>query len=104
MLPGYISNQRADIDLHPMDFWTGDTDPSLVQFFTPDTDTNFKIANTALDPEDPVDDPFTWVRVMKHTQDFIPQEMHHQLHQAFLKYLRKSPGGSNPPIFWQPVP
>ncbi|KAF4763249.1 hypothetical protein HAV15_000547 [Penicillium sp. str.  len=98
MQPGYISNQYANIDLHPMDFWTGDTDPSLIQFFTPDTDTNFKIANTALNPEDPVDDPFTWVRAMKHTQDFIPQEMHHQLHQAFSKYLRKSP------IFWELVP
>ncbi|CAI7653279.1 unnamed protein product [Penicillium discolor] len=104
MQPGSISNQYVNIDLHPMDFWTGETDPSLIQFFTPDTDTNFKIANTALNHEDPVDDPFTWVRAMKHTQDFIPQEMHHQLHQAFSKYLRKSPGGSNTPIFWELVP
>ena len=84
-----------------MDFWTGDTDPSLVQFFTPDTDTDLKIANTTLNPKNPVDDPFTRARAMKHAQDFIPQEMHHKLHQAFSKYLRKSPGGT--PIFWDLV-
>ncbi|CAG8895611.1 unnamed protein product [Penicillium egyptiacum] len=90
-----------------MDFWAGDTDPSLIQFFTPDTDTdtntNFKIANTALDPGNPVDEPFIWVWAMKHNQDFIPQEMHHHLYNAFSKYLRKSPGGSNTAIFWDPV-
>ncbi|KUM62055.1 hypothetical protein ACN42_g5033 [Penicillium freii] len=82
MQPGYISNQCADIDLHPMDFWTGNSDPSLIQFFTPDTDTNFKIANTALDPEDPVDDPFT----------------------HFRSTSANPPGGSNTPIFWELVP
>ncbi|KAK4868245.1 hypothetical protein LT330_007443 [Penicillium expansum] len=101
MQPGYISNQCCNIDIHPMDFWTGDTDPSLVQFFTPDTDTDLKIANTALNPKNPVDDPFTRAQAMKHAQDFIPQEMHHKLHQAFSKYLRKSPGGT--PIFWDLV-
>ncbi|KAJ5164889.1 uncharacterized protein N7500_006719 [Penicillium coprophilum] len=99
--PGYMSNQYTDIDIHPMDFWTGDTDSSLIQFFTPDTDTTFKLANTALDPEDPLDDPFTWAREMKDDQDFIPKEMHHQLHRAFSNYLRKSPGGNKPPIFWK---
>ncbi|CAG8318576.1 unnamed protein product [Penicillium nalgiovense] len=103
MGPGYITNQVTNIDIHPMDFWTGDTDPSLVQFFTPDTDTDFKIANTALDPEDPVDDPFAWVRAMKDSQDFTPHEMHHQLYKAFSKYLRKSPGGNKTPIFWNMV-
>ena len=103
MEPGYITNQATNIDIHPMDFWTGDTDPSLIEFFAPDTDTDFKIANTALDPEDPVDDPFTWVRAMKDSQDFTPHEMHHQLYKAFSKYLRKSPGGNKTPIFWDLV-
>ncbi|KAJ5518834.1 hypothetical protein N7453_001256 [Penicillium expansum] len=73
MQPGYISNQYCNIDIHPMDFWTGDTDPSLVHFFTPDTDTDLKIANTALNSKNPVDDPFTRARAMKHAQDFIPK-------------------------------
>ncbi|KAJ5836339.1 hypothetical protein N7447_002365 [Penicillium robsamsonii] len=101
--PGYISNQYTDIEIHRMDFWTGDTDPSLIQFFTPDTHTTFKIANTALDPEDPLDDPFTWAREMKDDQDIVPKEMHHQLHRAFSNYLRKSPGGNKIPICWELV-
>ncbi|CAI7647238.1 unnamed protein product [Penicillium glandicola] len=104
MKTGYISNQSTDIDIHPMDFYTGDTDPSLIQYFTPDTKTDFQIANTTLDPENPVDDPFTWVRGLKINKDFIPVEMHHQLHEAFSKYLRKSPNGNMPPIYWDPVP
>jgi hypothetical protein len=32
MEPGYITNQATNIDIHPMDFWTGDTDPSLIEF------------------------------------------------------------------------
>ncbi|KAI1831397.1 hypothetical protein DTO013E5_9237 [Penicillium roqueforti] len=104
MEPDYIPNQVSNIDIHPMDFWTGNTDRSLIQFFTPDTDTTFKIANSALDPEDPVDDPFTWVRAMKTNQDFVPQEMHYQLYKAFSKYLRKSQRGSNTPIYWDLIP
>ncbi|KAJ5958875.1 uncharacterized protein N7479_006025 [Penicillium vulpinum] len=102
MEPGYITNQFADIDIHPMDFWTGETDPSLIQFFAPDTDTIFKIANTPLDPEDPLDDPFTRARDSKY-QVFVRQEMHHSLHMAFSKYLRKSPGGSKSPDLWSLV-
>ena len=104
MEPDHMPDQVSNIEIHPMDFRTGNTDTSLIQFFTPDTDTVFKIANTALDPEDPVDDPFTWVRAMKKNQHFIPREMHYQLYKAFSKYVRKSLRGRNSPIYWDPIP
>ncbi|KAJ5794779.1 hypothetical protein N7457_001378 [Penicillium paradoxum] len=104
MEPGFISNEYCDIDIHPMDFWTGDTDPSFIQYFIPDIDTEVQIDNTALNPEDPLDDPFTWARETKENKDtFGSQEMHHSLHAAFSKYIRKSPNGHRPPVFWDPV-
>lgn len=103
MEPGYISSD-AYVELHSMDFGTGHTDPSFTQFFAPDTDTQIRIDNTTLNPEDPLDDPFTWARMTKENDDtFGSDDMHHSLHAAFSKYIRKSPHG-NKPLLWDPVP
>jgi hypothetical protein len=101
MEPGHLSNQVTNIDIHPMDFWTGDT--SLIEFFIPDTETTLKIANTALDPEDPLDDQFTWARQMKDDGDIIHQELHYELYRSFVNYMRHSPGGKKVPCFWKLV-
>jgi hypothetical protein len=102
--PGYISNKFREIDIHPMDFWTGDTDPSFIPYFSPDTKTTSRIANTNLNPENPVDDPFTWAREMKSfEEDSDSHEMHHGLYAAFSKYLRKSPGGTHQSAWWDPI-
>ncbi|KAJ5199379.1 hypothetical protein N7491_000064 [Penicillium cf. griseofulvum] len=103
MEPGHLPNQVTNIDIHPMDFWTGDTHSSLIHFFIPDTETTLKIANTALDPEDPLDDQFTWARKMKDDEDLIHQELHYELYRSFVNYLRHSPEGNKVPCFWQLV-
>ncbi|KAJ5135127.1 uncharacterized protein N7515_004405 [Penicillium bovifimosum] len=102
--PGYISNKLQGFDIHPMDFWTGDTNPSFISYFFPDTETTSKIANTNVNPQDPVDDPFTWARRMKSFEGSDSDEMHHALYAAFAKYLRKSPGGKHQSAWWDPVP
>lgn len=103
--PRYITNELEEFDLHPMDFWTGDTDPSFIPYFFPDTETSTtsKIANTNINPEDPVDDPFTWAREMKSHEGLDSHKLHHALYAAFSKYLRKSPGGKHQSAWWDTV-
>ncbi|KAJ5145956.1 uncharacterized protein N7515_000520 [Penicillium bovifimosum] len=101
--PRYITNELEEFDLHPMDFWTGDTDPSFIPYFFPDTETTSKIANTNINPEDRLDDPFTWAREMKSHEGLDSHKLHHALYAAFSKYLRKSPGGKHQSAWWDAV-
>jgi hypothetical protein len=46
-------NSDKTINIHRIDFVSGKTDISLADYFTPDKETEFKIANTTLDPNKP---------------------------------------------------
>ncbi|KAJ5576060.1 hypothetical protein N7535_002986 [Penicillium sp. DV-2018c] len=101
--PGYVSNEHGEVDIHPMDFWTGDTDPSFVQYFFPDTETTSTIANSKVNPEDPVEDPFSGAREWEGLDGPHSREMHHELYAAFSKYLRRSSRGKHQSAWWDPV-
>jgi hypothetical protein len=90
MEPGYITNQATNIDIHPMDFWTGDTDPSF-------------IARTQVNGSSTGSSGSSAVLAILKSVSVSGAKMHHQLYKAFSKYLRKSPGGNKTPIFWDLV-
>ncbi|KAJ5562613.1 hypothetical protein N7461_001374 [Penicillium sp. DV-2018c] len=100
--PGYISNKLRDIDIRPMDFRTGDSDPSFIPYFFPDMETTSKIANSGVNPENAVEDPFTGAREMKSSGSH-PRGMHHALYAAFSKYLRRCSRDRHPSAWWDPV-
>ena len=86
------------IEVHTMDYMTGETDPSMVEYFTPDIYTEFDIANTTLDDE------FLKTRELnmkKNSEDLDTSNLHHQLYRSFAKYIRESPLGTTPPDVWE---
>ncbi|KAJ5576014.1 hypothetical protein N7535_002940 [Penicillium sp. DV-2018c] len=100
--PGYISNKLRDIDIRPMDFRTGDSDPSFIPYFFPDMETTSKIANSGVNPENAVEDPFTGAREIKSSGSH-PRGMHHALYAAFSKYLRRCSRDRHQSAWWDPV-
>jgi hypothetical protein len=89
------------LKLHKMDFVTGATSSSMVQYYKPNRTTKCKIGNTSLDPKNPTDDLFLFMLNEKNDPKFDGQKLHQQLRRSFVKYITHSPGGSTAPSGWQ---
>lgn len=97
-----FKNTCHDIEIHPLNFFTGETDPSMFEFFAPDCYTHVDIASTRLDPNSPFDDEFSRMRRLKRkTKNFDASNMHHQLYRTFANYIKKSPVGNKAPSSWK---
>ncbi|KAJ5775734.1 uncharacterized protein N7511_000745 [Penicillium nucicola] len=98
-LDSYYTTYR--IKLHQMDFATGATSSSMVQYYKPDRKTDFQVKNTSLDPKNPKDDMYLSMLEKKNNPDFDGLKLHQQLRKSFSKYITHSPNGRRAGPGWQ---
>ncbi|KAJ5317428.1 hypothetical protein N7508_001936 [Penicillium antarcticum] len=97
----HVSLHKMDFVTGAIDFVTGATSSSMVQYFKPNRRTEFQIRNTSLDPKNPKDDMYLSMLEKKNSPSFDSQRLHQQLRKSFSKYITHSPNGRTAVDGWQ---